>query len=180
MTANVVDLPKSPISSPPHASICNKDVVNLCFENNNFFISPIFEKHTIGIGSRLLNKIKYTRGGLGKNGHSIVDPIVPMMFTPRIVLGYDSIVSSLTTPKLATNMEVLFISSGVHMDFPTKQSPKLIDEVVVPEIPNSKNIFFDDVVVDILGYTLESTLNYELISLDQPTHTFVPYRHPFH
>jgi hypothetical protein len=42
----------------------------------------------------------YTRGGLGKNGQGIAAPIVPEMLPPRTGLGYDVVVSSLSTPPL--------------------------------------------------------------------------------
>jgi hypothetical protein len=58
-------------------------------------------------------------------------------------------VSSLTTPTLAVNMEVLFIAGGVHTDFLAEQSTEPVDEMVVPDMPDSKNIVVDDVVVDI-------------------------------
>jgi hypothetical protein len=62
--------------------------------------------------------------------------------------------------------------------FPTEQSIEPIDEMVVPNMPEAKNIIVDDNVVDILGfYTPESTSDHNLISLDQPTLKFVPYDH---
>lgn len=42
-------------------------------------VSPSFEKHTISIGSWLLVKMGYTKGGLGKNGNGIVSTITPEM-----------------------------------------------------------------------------------------------------
>jgi hypothetical protein len=124
----------------------------------------------------------YTRGGLGKNGQGIVSPIMPEMLPPRTGLGYDVVVSSFPTPSLATNREVLFIAGGVQTDFPVEQSTiEPVDEMVVPDIPDSKNIVVDDIVVDIPGCsTLESTPDPEPISLDQPNITFVPYHHPHH
>jgi hypothetical protein len=115
---DVVELPSSPISSPPSVAVCKQDVVDLCFKTNDCVVSPSFEKHTTGIGSRLLSKMGYTGGGLGKNGQGIVSPIMPEMMTPRTGLGYDVVVSSLPTPTLAANKEVLFVAGGVQTDFP--------------------------------------------------------------
>jgi hypothetical protein len=43
----------------------------------NVVISRIFEKHTIGI--RLLNKMRYTKGGIEKIGHVIVVLVIPKL-----------------------------------------------------------------------------------------------------
>jgi len=52
--------------------------------------------------------------------------------------------------------------------------------MVVLDMPESHTIV-DDIAADIPGYsTPEGTLDPELISLDHPTQTFVPYRHPRH
>jgi len=178
---NVDELPSSPISSPPTAYVCNKGVVYLCFENDNCVVSPKFEKHTTCIESRLLSKMGYTKKRFGRKGQGIVSTIVPAMLTPRTCLGYDVIVSSLPTPTLAVNKEVLFVVGGFQTDLLAEQSSEPIDEMVVPNMPYSKNIASDDVVVDISGCsTPQNTLDPEIISLDQPTHIFMPYHHPLH
>jgi hypothetical protein len=124
---DIVELPSSLIYSPPPASVCKKYVVNLSFENDNCVVSPSFEKHTTSIGSRLLNKMGYTGGGLGKNGQGIAAPIMFEMLPPRTCLGYDA---SLPTPDLAAIKE--FIVGGVHIDFSIEQSAaKPLDEMAV-------------------------------------------------
>jgi hypothetical protein len=52
-----------PISPIYFIFVFNKDVVNLFFETDNCVVSPGFEKHTIGIGSKLLNNIGYVITG---------------------------------------------------------------------------------------------------------------------
>ena len=53
--------------------------------------------------------------------------------------------------------------------------------MVVPDIPNSKNIVVDDIVTDIQGCsTPKSTPEPEPISLDHPSQPYVPYRHSHH
>jgi hypothetical protein len=128
-----------PLLLHPLDALCKKDVVDLCIKTNDCVVSPRFEKHTTGIGSRLLNKMGYIGGGLGKNGQGIVVPITPEMKSPRIGLGYDNVVSSLPTPGLSATKEVLFVAGGVQTNFPEEKSivdcAKLIDEMVVPNMP---------------------------------------------
>jgi hypothetical protein len=121
----------------------------------------------------------YIEGGIGKNGKGIVAPIVIDMITPRTGLGYVVVVTSLTTPALTTNKEVLFIASGVQIDFPEEKSTEPIDEVDVPNMPKYHIVVVDDIVVDIHSCsTLESIVEPKPISLDQATHNSVPYCHP--
>jgi hypothetical protein len=101
----VVELPRSPIYSPPLSFFCKKYVFNLCFENDNCVVSPSFEKLAIGIGSQFLNKMGYTGGGLGKNGQGIVSPSMPEMLPLRTSLRYDVFFSSFPTPSLAATRE---------------------------------------------------------------------------
>jgi hypothetical protein len=62
------------------------------------------------------------------------------MLPPRIGLGYDVVVASIPTPILSTTREFLFVVGGVQTDFPAKQSPKPIDEMVAPNMLEAKNI----------------------------------------
>jgi hypothetical protein len=131
---DTVEFPSSPIYSSPPVAICKPYVVNLCFKNNDYVVSPKFGKHTTGIGSLFLIKMAYTKRGIGKNGQGIVALVIPEMKSPRRCIGYDVVVSSFPTPSLAANKEVLFVAGGVQSNFPVDQSPELIDEMVVPKI----------------------------------------------
>ena len=74
---NNVDSSCAPITSTPNVLVCSpivckEDVVNAYTPSHvlsatNDVISPRFEKHTIGIGPRLLSMMGYTRGVLCKN-----------------------------------------------------------------------------------------------------------------
>jgi len=79
-SCSLIDYKKDGVDvfTPSHALLATKVI----FSSN-------FEKHTTRIGSRLLNKIGYTGGVIGKNGKSIDVPITPKMRSPRVYLGYD-------------------------------------------------------------------------------------------
>ena len=113
----------------------------------------------------------YTGGGFGKNGQGIVALVIPEMKSPRRCIGYDVVVSSFPTPSLAATREVFFIVGGFQNDFTTGHSTvELVDEMVVPDIPDSKNIVVDEIATNIpVCSTLESTLKHEHIYLYQPT-----------
>ena len=83
-------------------------------------VSPIFENHTIGIGSLVLRKMVYTKGGLRRNGQSIVVPISPETQKTGTGLGYSGATSS-----FADTRKVLFVAGGIH----TEEKP--VDECVV-------------------------------------------------
>jgi len=92
---------------------------------------------------------------------------MPDMFPSRIGLGYDGVVSSLTTHSLATNKEVLFVAGGVQTD---DKSLELIDEGDIPNMSDSKNLVANEIVVDIPGCSIpESTLDPKPIYLDHCT-----------
>ena len=50
--------------------------------------SPTFELHTHVFGSKLMHKMRYIGGSLGKNGHGIVHPIQPVMRPVKAGLGF--------------------------------------------------------------------------------------------
>jgi hypothetical protein len=78
--------------------------------------SPDFEKHTKGVGSKLLNKMGNNSGGLREYGQGIITPIDPKRRPVRENLGYVEITlpnvcslvsAALQEPELAQqNLEV--------------------------------------------------------------------------
>lgn len=97
--------------------VCKQDVVDAATPSHvlvatNDVTSLSFEKHIIGIGSRPLRKMEYTRGGFGKNRHGIDVPITPELKYPRIGHGCDS-VPSLSTPSFTKTRNVLFVACGI-------------------------------------------------------------------
>jgi len=84
-------------------------------------ISPSLEKHTIGIGSKLVSKMGYTGGGLGKNGRGIIAPINLELKSPRTCLGYDVDDSSLPTLGFADTKAVLFVVGSVQTELLEEQ-----------------------------------------------------------
>jgi hypothetical protein len=173
-------LSRSPISSPPPTVVFKPYFVDLCFETDDCVFSHSFDKHSTCIGSRLLTKMGYIGGGLGKNGHGIFSPIVPEMLPPIISLGFD-VVSSFPTLYLDEKREVLFIAGGVQTNFLVEKSTKSTNEMFFHHMLEVEDIFVDEIVVDISGcYTPESTPNPNPISLDYLAHNCMPYNHAHH
>ena len=90
---DVVELPGSPITSSTFDALdcipidCKKIDVDVFVSSHallatNDVVSPSFEEHIRGIGSRLLSKMGYTEGGFGKKGQGIVVPIILEMKKP--------------------------------------------------------------------------------------------------
>lgn len=111
-----IELPSSPIDdcNPP---VCKSDNVYISSHSllsTNGCVYPSFEKHTTGIGSRLLNKMGYIGGGLGKNGQGIVVPIAPEVKASRAGLGYDVAAPSSSLASLVESRNVVFVTGGIQ------------------------------------------------------------------
>jgi hypothetical protein len=140
----------------------------------NNVVSPSFENHTTSIGSQLLRKMGYTRGGLGKNGQGIVVPISPEIQTSRAGLGYDVVVvASPSTPGLVESRKVLFVAGEVQTELleekPTVDCPEQVNEVDMPELENLLQMI---VVSNVHGCTHVST------PFEPTKQKSVPYHHP--
>lgn len=125
-------------------------------------ISPIFEKYTIAIGSRLLSKMSYTRGGLGKTGQGIVVPIILELRSPKASPRYDGISLVLDTmgflgfPWLEQVSDMMGFP-GYHptklqekqptIDYSIESSKELHDTIM----PNLEIVISDDSVNDVQG-----------------------------
>jgi len=63
--------------------VCKYDIDNVSSSptllDTNELVYLKFEKHTRGIGSKLLSHMEYTSGGLDKSGYHIFVPIGPKM-----------------------------------------------------------------------------------------------------
>jgi len=102
------------------------------------------------------------------------------MKSPRTGLGNDNVLATLPTPGLSATKEVLVVAGGVQTNFIKEKSivdcAKPIDEMSIPNMPESENI-----VADMLGFsTLESTPEPKPYYFDHLAHNYVPYRHPRH
>ena len=67
-----------------------EEVNNSCLSSNsskNVYVGS-FEKHTRGIGSKLMSKMGYERKGLGKHAQGIVEPIMVEERPKYLGLGY--------------------------------------------------------------------------------------------
>lgn len=138
-------------------TISKKDDVDVFVSSHvllatNVVFSPSFEKHTTGIGSQMLRKMGYTRGGLEKNGNGIFFCITFEMKTSRIGLGYDVIVASLSSRGLGECKKVLFIAGGVYIKLmeekPIVDFVEHINELDVSNMPELENAIVDDIIAN--------------------------------
>lgn len=68
-----------------YLEVKNDSPISYDFHDDEF---ASFEKHTIGIGSKLLKKMGYQGKGLGIKGEGIINPIKAEEFPCRAGLGY--------------------------------------------------------------------------------------------
>lgn len=138
----------------------------------NDVIYPIFEKHTIGIGTRLLGKMGYTRRWFGTNGQGIVVPIFPKTQTTRVILGYNGSTSSFDDTRKA-----FFVARGIQIE--EKPVDECVAGLIAYDVPK-----IDNVVVNVTTPNMQGCSDPfdepepELASCVPLEHKFVPYIHP--
>ena len=72
-----VKVPRSPSSTLDDVECKSTDVDDN--DSSHVFVTHSFENHTTGIGSQLVRKMRYTRGGVGRNRLGIFAPIRPIV-----------------------------------------------------------------------------------------------------
>ena len=159
-----VELPNSPINYcfTPGFKYVNVSIPSHPLLSTNVFVSPRFKKHTTCIGSRLLRKIGFTRGGLGKNVQGNAILVSPMLHTSREGLRYDVVSPSLSSLGLAESGNVVFVPNGIQ----SEEEP--VDKCVKMVVHNKPKI------VNIVIVSISQQKSHPSCYV-HPKHKYVPY-----
>ena len=178
----VVELLGSPTDIDCSPSICKKVDVSISsyvLLSTYDVVSPNFEKHITSTGSQLLRKMGYTRGRLRKNGHGIVVPIAPKMYISREGLGYDVLVSSLSSSGLAKSRKVVFVGGGVQTKLLEEQTTtKCVEHIHIVAMLELETSIVDGIFDNVEGFTHVTTLCLDPTSSILLEQKYDPYHHP--
>lgn len=158
----VVKLLGSPTDIDCNPSICKKvdvSILSYVLFSTYDVVSPNFEKRITRTGSQLLRNMGYTRGRLRKNRHDIVVPIAPKMYISREGLGYDVLVSSLSSSGIAKSRKFVFVGGGVQTKLLEQQtSTKCVEHIHIVAMLELETYIVDGIFDNVEGFTHVTTL----------------------
>ncbi|OMP06212.1 hypothetical protein CCACVL1_01675 [Corchorus capsularis] len=114
-----------------------------------------FEKHTRGIGMKLLEKMKYKGGGLGKYEQGIITPVLPKLRSKNQGLGFNDSNEETDTDCIFQNNPArrgenyITITMDDYFLLEKQLDCKVIDIMPMPELQHNLRLIIGQIEVDV-------------------------------